>query len=290
MNQKADLQKSLIVLHWRAFLLRSFVALGGLWTATELYVGLIDPNVSANSRGLILLFAVMFFSLLIGGGLVWQSVRSVSFKLRGVETNLTISFGDVFSDDIDLVVPVNSMFDHSLQTGTAAMPVSPRSVHGQLVNILTKKEFRTAVDSSLDQSNVSYTEVVRPIQPSRKYELGTVATVASEGRHFYLIAITNTDDNDKYRVKTSLPEAFPALAKAWSGIAATANNRPLRMPLIGGGFANLKIDNEHILDILIASIVEFSLRERRITTDIEIMLPSHLRGRIRCYNIKAEWS
>ena len=279
------------ILHWRAIFVRSFVALGGLWTVVELVTSFAGNLLEEEDR-LYAMGALFLLSIVIGVSWVWQANRQTSFRLRGTQTELTIRFGDAFTYVSNLVVPVNAYFDHAVGE---RLPVSEKSMHGQLITMMTHEAFRKQVDAALrsvDSSKIAAMEPDRQVgqaAPTTRYELGTVAVIDHEGSRYNLVAVANTETKD-HVATTTLPEIFMALSSAWETVARTGDDRKLTLPLIGGGFAKVRVDPEHLLDILIASIVEYTLREGRIASEIEIVLPVKYRQRIRCYNVKAEWS
>lgn len=277
-----------LTLHWRAFLVHSFVALGGLWTLLELFLAI--TGVSTQKRGLVVLLGVMLLALVLGVYLTLRSISGADFRLRGVNTRVRITFGDLFDRETPLVVPVNAYFDHAVQTSPGQpMPVSRNSVHGQLVERVGANEFRRRVDASLASVEPLAEHPDRAVSPSREYRLGTVARITHEERVYFLVATTTTD-NATWAARGRLTDTLAALTEGWIRIAAMSDGAALAMPLFGSGFGKVRIDEEHLLDILIASLVEVSFQEGRIAPEIEIVLPERLRGEIRCYNVKAEWS
>ncbi|MEM7276502.1 MAG: macro domain-containing protein [Pseudomonadota bacterium] len=277
-----------IVLHWRHLMLQLFVVLGGTWTILEFLIS--ATNFDPKNYSAAYVSIVILFSLIVALFLVWRRVRSTEFTLRGTNTRIRISFGDVFGSTSSLVIPANTNFDHELQEENGpAMPVSVKSVHGQLVQHVGAASFRERVDSALSGVKPVSTDSQRKLRPHEAYALGTVAQISSETQKFYLVALTQTDP-ETWKARTKLTEVFSALTAAWRTIGQINDQEPLIMPLIGSGFANLRIDPEHLLDILIASIVESTFQDGCIANEIEIMLPKSKIGEIRCYNVANEWS
>lgn len=277
-----------LTLHWRAFLVHAFVALGGLWTLLELFLAI--TGVSTAQRGVSVLLVVVFVAVSLGVLLTLRSISGASFRLRGVNTRVHITFGDLFARDTPLVIPVNAWFDHEVQVSPdQPLPVSRNSVHGQLVTRLGAQTFREKVDAALAGVAPLAENPDRAIAPRREYPLGTVARITHAGRVYFLVATTVTDDQT-WQARGKLTDTLRALTDGWIRIAAGSDGAALAMPLFGSGFGKVRIDEEHLLDILIASLVEVSFQEGRIAPEIEIVLPERLRGEIRCYNVKAEWS
>ncbi len=287
--KRTEKLSNLVSLHWRAFLIRSFVALGGLWTVLELYIAVTATQ--TGDYGIAVLAIVVTASLAIGFFLTRRHLSGADFKLRGTNTQIVISFGDIFDSTDAILIPVNTHFDHLTKQPDElpAPPVSANSVHGQLITRIGAADFRSKVDQALSSVN-STEDPNRKIEPKREFPLGTFAKIADQNREYYLVATTETDP-ETFAARSKLTDMFFALTEALAQIRDIGGNRAFAMPLIGSGFGRAKIDFEHLLDVIIAAIVEVSLQDKGpVAPKIEIVLPQHLRGAIRCYNVAAEWS
>lgn len=289
-NNKTPSILETVRLHWREARNRSFITLGGIWLFLEVYLAVTDTSTKAYS-----LFALGLISLAsILGGVVWtvRDLSGTSFTLRGTNTRIEVAFGDVFGETAALIVPVNEFFDHRLEdvSPTVSAPVSATSIHGQVIGQLGAAAFRQAVDKILG-SRPSQAALTRSVEPKQRFPLGTLASITdSSGRMFHLVATTRTN-LQSMKAEAKLTEMFGALADGLAGIADVNNDEPLVLPLIGSGFARSRIDEEHLLDIVIATIVEVSIQQRgRIAHTIRIVLSPELKGVIRCYNVRREWS
>ena len=282
-----------IRLHSRFYCEQVFTALGALWLVVDVLMVTMFGTPPSGEQGLGVLIGLCVFAFSIAAARLLFNISSVSFRIRNTRANLSIVFGDVFKQtDGAIVVPVNHFFDHEL-----GVSVSPNSVHGQAIQSWeTPEDFRAAVDRDLSrvERGLEFEEdLTRKIAPRRRYEIGTIATVERQNSEnsttlFHLLAVAEVEENN--RARSNLPALVTALSKGWQYIFERSETVPLVVPLIGSGFGRVGLDEEHLLEVMIATIAEYQARERMPANNITIVLTESLKGKIKLYNVKREWS
>ncbi|MEM7782486.1 MAG: macro domain-containing protein [Planctomycetota bacterium] len=250
-------------------------------------------EIDAKSHGVSILIGVGLAVLVITLALLLKHIKSVCFRLDGVDTEICITFGDVFEASGNLVVPTGAFFDYKIQSVRGNQtPVSKTSVHGQLIEKFGQELFRRKIGGALrsQQNGVGQKVEDRCINPKTRYPLGTVATIVDETdrKKYHLVALTDT--SDELQAIGSLANLFGSLKTAWGQIGQKNDMEDIVLPLIGSGFARLNLRYQLNIEILIASIRDYSMQNGIFTKRIEIRLPKKLRGRIRCDSIRSAWS
>ncbi|MBC2665676.1 hypothetical protein H7F51_09080 [Novosphingobium flavum] len=259
-------------------------ALGAVWLVTE-----IATRVSTDAKdyfdahhqaylGCIAIIAILAFLRA-----VWEP-SSVRFRVPTTSTHVTLRYGDFFAGDADLLLAVNEFFDHSLGT-----LVDQSSLHGQLILGEFQgdlQRFRASVDAAL--AGVPGEAVHRPNLPSTRYPIGTTANLQLGARQAFLVALTHTDLATG-KASTTVHEFWAAMAAAWQAVHDRNNGRPLALPLIGNGRASINLQPQHLLRLLVLSLVDYA-RRLRLPDEIAIVPPLGCFEHLDLREIARDWS
>lgn len=189
----------------------------------------------------------------------------VTFKLKNTNTQISIYFGDIFSEKNNVAVSVNEFFDSSL-----GKPVSDKSIHGMLIkNVLggINRIFDEAVDKSL--CNVACDHIERQEGKTKKYPIGTTAVLEFGNNKYLLFALTKTDDN--YTAYTSPALILESLSGLWKEARNVCNGYPISIPLIGSGLAKSGLPPMRIIELILTSLL-FETKRQEVTSNINIVL------------------
>jgi len=268
---------------WSRGVTAGFSAIGAIWVFTE--IGLATSTAFKATfeghRGEYLLFTALV-SVLTFLRYIYEP-REVEFKIPTTSTKVLIKFGDIFDQPGDWVIAVNEFFDHQL-----GQVIAPSSVHGQLIQKAfssDSKSFRSAVDQALAGANGTQTE--RAIAPTTKYEIGTTAVLALGSRRAYLVALTQTDLHTS-KASTSVPLLWAALTAAWRKVHDVGNGQPIALPLIGNGRASLNLEPQHLLRLLVLSLVDFA-RRTGLPEHVTIVVPDACFEALDIREIARDW-
>jgi hypothetical protein len=148
------------------------------------------------------------------------------------QTVIKVLRGDLFDDDAHLVVGACDTFD------TAAPYIAPNSVQGQFAARIYSGNV-SALDSALDDALMAATYVgdVEKLGKTRRYEIGTVATLRSLARRFFFVAYTEMDQGNK--AHGSADHLWKGLNNLWVAVRNESNGTAVAIPVIGGGQSGL---------------------------------------------------
>jgi len=268
---------------WRRGVTAGFSAIGIIWLFTE--IGLAASATFKMTfeahRGEYLLFTALTAVLTF----LWYiyEPNDVEFKIPTTSTKVLIKFGDIFDEPADWIIAVNEFFDHQL-----GQVIAPNSVHGQLIQKEFSSDannFRLAVDNAL--AGVGGTETERPIAPTTKYDIGTTAVLALGSRRAYLVALTQTDLHTS-KASTSVPLLWTALTAVWKKVHDVGNGRSIALPLIGNGRSSLNLEPQHLLRLLVLSLVDFA-RKVGLPERVTIVVPDACFEALDIREIARDW-
>ena len=167
------------------FLGEIFLAYSALWTLID-SISNFFSNIKAEG--------FIQYLVLVCSGVIFASIRayqphSVSIKIGHSNTKVTVLFADLFDRRGHLAIPVNEFFDSEI-----GLPVSPNSLHGIVIN-----RFFSGHPASFDQlvadglKNESGQDVQRNQGKTRRYQIGTTASIKTHSHQFLLFALSATD-------------------------------------------------------------------------------------------------
>ena len=243
------------------------VAFAAFWTLVDASQAFLQFSLGGWPRFLMLIA----LSVLTGA---WRAAPSGSRTVRipGSNSRLTVVYADLFSERGIVAVPVNEYFDCLL-----GAHVSARSVHGQAITTLFAGDaalFELRVDEALAHAPSQL--VTRPSGRQRRYPIGTTAYLAT-GKPSVIAFVLTTTDTVSLKVSADVPQMWQALHGLWAGARIHCNDRPLSVPLIGGGLSGVGLSPQHLLSLLVISAAT-EMRRNRICADIRICLLESVRS------------
>lgn len=268
---------------WKNGLIHAFSAISIIWLPKEIGTKIssklndlivLNPIAYSLSILIIFIFTFMFYT---------YEVKSISFSTKTIDSIIRIKFGDLFDQDTDWIIGVNEFFD-----GKLGDIVSENSVHGQFISkIYNRDSDKFLSDTSSALSSIPFEETHRLIKPSRKYEIGTTAIIQDRERKVFLVAISNTD-LETAKASSSVPLLWSAIEAVLTKVHHHGNGAPISMPLIGSGRSSVNISPQHLLRLLVLSLVDFG-RKKGLPSEVTIILPEDRFDRLDILEIKRDW-
>lgn len=111
--------------------------------------------------------------------------------------------------------------------------------------------------------------------------------MALGSRRAYLVALTQTDLHTS-KASTSVPLLWAALTAAWRKIHDVGNGQPIALPLIGNGRASLNLEPQHLLRLLVLSLVDFA-RRTGLPEHVTIVVPDACFEALDIREIARDW-
>lgn len=268
---------------WRNGFATALGTIGSLWLVTEILTAASsNAKTTFDGHHSLYLAAVALAALATFLRYTYEP-SSVSFTIPTTATTVTIKFGDLFTETGDLLVAVNEFFDHNL-----GQVVSTNSVHGAFIQSQFNSDesrFRLAIDTALSKFDGS--ETTRSIDPTKKYPIGTTATIPLGNRNAYLVALSETDLATA-KSSASVPNLWIALTNAWQAAHDYGNGRPLAIPLVGNGRSSINLEPQHLLRLVILSLVDFA-RKKGLPTSVTVVVHDNCFEQLDIREIARDW-
>jgi hypothetical protein len=167
-------------------------------------------------------------------GVVRAWPRPVETSYQSPKTRIRLVSGDLFDNSEDhLVIGAVDTFD------TAPPHISPSSVQGQFLQRVYGNDVEE-LDFHLETALAGHS-LEGTIDGKRgkvkRYPLGTVATLRSQARRFFLVAYSKMDERSS--ASSTTDGLWDSLSKLWHEVRLESNGRRVRIPMIGGGQSKL---------------------------------------------------
>lgn len=238
---------------WCDGLRNGLAAVGAVWALTEMTTAALPSAklyLEAHGGDYLAMMALLFACVFIGYIL---EPTHVTFKVPTTDTKITLKYGDLFTEDANLLIGVNEFFD-----GELGPPVSPTSLHGQLIARnygSNAAAFRAAVDPALAATGVQPV-AARIAQPIDAYPIGTTPVVANGARSVFLMAMAHTN-HATYKAYSDPAKLWSALQGGLTAVHTRGGGAPLALPLFGNGQAGINLTPQHLLRLLTLALVDF---------------------------------
>lgn len=189
--------------------------------------------------------------------------------MKDTDLQIEVRVSDLFSVNASsYVIPTNTFF----RTVMEGDYVSPESVQGAFQLKFFKDNFDELdrlIAKSLEQQGIKGQECFDIHGSVTKYELGTVAKVDFDGRHFYFVAINDVNKYGKPEKQeySNVEIAFNGLLKA---IKSIGHCDDLAMPLIGTGRAAIR--EATIESVIMDTIDYFAYSNDKIARKLTICI------------------
>lgn len=248
-------------LSFRALLRALLGALGAMWVLAELGTFLF-PDIQHALQD------AWYFFLLCGVAWAFWETRpplGVSSRLTGRDVTISITVGDLFSENASLIIGSNCSFDTSTDI------IHPDSVQGQFTRLFYREVAHLDHDIEKALLGCEFREAP-PGKPGKRriYPLGTVAMIAFREKTVYLVAIASIN---RHRTTDATFEGLrEALAGLWEFISSRGTIGPLAMPVLGSGFSRLTEPREEIIREIVRSFVA-ACASRRFCDELRIVIP-----------------
>lgn len=208
-----------------------------------------------------------------------KSKEKIKLKINDM-TNIDITYGDIFSKNGIIVIPVNEYFD----TLVDDVIISSKTLHGKFIKRFFQNDV-TVLDTKIDEAlvNKEFTiNLSRKSGKNKKYPLGTIANININNRKFFLIALTNFNENDHANVlKTDYQKV---LIKLFEYIENFSNAERVNIPLIGGGHSGINLSSQRKLEFILMTM--YLSNNLCLQQGLEIVLYDFINTDINLNNIE----
>lgn len=158
-----------------------------------------------------------------------------------------------------VVVNVNTAFDTIVDPPGVYNPlVSARTIHGQWIEQMKKhgvdhEELDRMIKKSLDEQSIMPTSVLTKDRGNENiYPKGTVAFYRYEKTTFYLLALSEFDENNN--AQNTLEELRDTILKLIEYISNYSQGYDVYIPVMGSGNSRTGIDDQTALELLSSNL------------------------------------
>jgi hypothetical protein len=261
----------------RMFAFSIFFGLTSFWAFLEPFISVCFTNI--NKYWFLLFFIPPSLVIAI---IKTFPKKSISIELKNTNTVINIKFGNLFEQEGVIAIAVNEYFDSEI-----GKPVSEKSIHGFFIkNILGGKReiFDEAINNSL--SKVSFIENIRDLGKSKKYPIGSTASLEFGNKKYLIFAMSKTNEN--YEAHTNPSLLFEALEGLLAKARSECNGHDFSLPLIGTGMSRSGIPSKYIIELILISILKLT-KQSEITRNINIIIEDSRFDQIDLNEIKRKW-
>jgi hypothetical protein len=262
----------------RRFATFAFATYGVLWTVIESLSAFVEGLKPSGAPAYLTLIAV---SAAVG---IWQAwpARRIKLQITGTASTVAVEFGDLFAREGCIAIQVNEFFDSQLGDH-----VSPNSLHGQFIRDVLGGQaasFDSLVSAAL--AGNAHETVQRISGNTRKYKIGTTASVDVNGKRYLLFAFARTDTTT-LKAHATVNELWEALSGLWEAVRICSNGNPVSVPLVGTGLSGVGLPERQVLDLLILSFA-YHTRKSKIAGQVTIILHNSLKSKIDLTSVKLD--
>jgi hypothetical protein len=224
------------------------IAMGSVWLVTEV-VSFFSAEAQQKLASNATWFS--FLCLVVAFFLTWQN-NIASYKLRDRDILIKIAVADALRVPGVPVIPTDTTFNMEQEPhGTRQPPIGTQ---------FTEREYNSEVQylegdiqNQIDQHNHQGQPLDFGGVSRIRYQVGTVIPLQKNRRHFFLLALTDFDDNaQKMCTEAELSHALEGL---WNYIDAERRKTEIVIPVIGTGHAGLNLNREEVVRRIILSFI-----------------------------------
>lgn len=248
---------------WRGLTIHGLAALGTLSAALGLY-DLFSPGI-LNKINLPEILLVPLTALVYAGWKSWP--YPVEQHYTTPDTKIRLVTGDLFEQNASLVIGMCDTFD--IETPHI---IAKSSVQGQFLDRIYHNDI-SALRTDLERA-LSHKQIVDYVEkPGNKdrYAPGTVATITHQRTHYFCVAYTEMDKNNK--ASSSMGALWEALENLWDEVRIRSNGETVAAPIIGLGQSGMStvLPIQDAIRFLILSFM-FASRKSRVCEELLIIV------------------
>jgi hypothetical protein len=268
-----------ITRHPKRFLLAIVFAYTALWTFLEPIFAILEIKPSGYNCCFLLYYILISFIISF---IVIYPKNKVRFKLTNTNTNVEISFGDLFKSDGHKVIAVSEYFDSKI-----GKPVSPKSLQGIFIEKILGGHTNIYDDAVSEQLAGQEVENVDRVDGKKtRFKLGSTITIRHNESLYFLFALSNTDKDCNASVTPS--SMLNALEGLWNKVRIEGNGYDINLPLIGNGLSRVGLPQSLLLQLILISLLK-SAKEKDLSSTIKIILTEDVFDKIDLEIIKNNW-
>lgn len=236
----------------------------GIASVILLFVDKEALKIDSTQKGMFVLFVILLAAAIYGvfRVLTLNSVEIVKGKVYSRYADLwKIAFPRKSTSEKKIVViSVNTAYDTIVDDSVAGIDkplVSPKTMHGQWIKKMIERgvpaqTIKQVIDESLSLQGTEASDTVDRAPKKRgatkTYPIGTVATYEVGSTIFYLLALSDFDENNN--AHTSKDDLVSAITSLLDYYDKHGNGYDIYIPLLGTGQSRTGITKDESLEVL----------------------------------------
>lgn len=248
---------------WRGLATHGLAALGVLSAALGLF-DLFSPDTlgKLDLPGILIVPAV---ALVYAGWRSWP--YPVEQHYATPDTKVRLVTGDLFEQDTNLVIGMADTFDietpHIIATGSVQGQFLDRAYQHDVSNLRQDLQAALATKQVID--------TVSKDGNTDRYQLGTVATINHQRKHYFCVAYTSLDEHNN--ASSTMGVLWEAMDKLWDEVRIRSNGEAVSAPIIGLGQSGMStvLPIQDAIRFLILSFM-FASRKQRVCEELRIVV------------------
>lgn len=202
----------------------------------------------------------------------YKAKRGVSLKIRGIKVN--IRQGDIFKGAGWKVIAFNEFFDTTVDD----IVIAHNTINGVFIDYHVEDldDLKNAITNAPDNPKLKK----RTRDGKIVYPLGRIITY----KNYMLLAFTHFDNNEAHLSQKDYEDCLRIM---WTEISRTYANKPIFIPLLGGGITRFDgIPNKSKSDLLKCMLCTLRTSLVNINQPITILLTEEAIEEINIYEMK----
>lgn len=223
-------------------------------------------------KALIIICVFLFFWTITAFIKASRAKRKVCIKIRGIRVTITV--GDIFSTSDWKVIPFNEFFDTQVNDEVIAF----NSLNGRFIteHVSNIDELNKTISQTKDVTGLKR----KSIGGRNAYPLGRIITYGD----YMLLAFSHFRDNQAIINHSDYEKCLRTM---WHEISRVYANRPVTLPLLGGGITRFEdISEKSELHLLRCLLCTLKTSDAQIFQPITIFLTREVAKKINLYEIK----
>lgn len=261
---------------------------------TLMFYTLDEIKVDTNYKKIAFLALPLLVSLILS--IIWANIYPRRVILDETQRRIVVRYGDLWKYAFPIcsqkeriaVVNVNNAFDTVVEDPSVAYPlVAANTVHGQWIKQMLArgvniKEIDKAIENSLKQQNIQpiceYRKTEKPKEKRKLYPAGTVAKYKYRNTTFFLVALSEFDENNTaHNTRSGLETVIERLIDF---IGTNGLGCDVYIPLMGSGKSRTGITDSQALDIM---SYLFKINKDKFNERVNIVVYSEHRDKLSLY-------
>ena len=255
-------------------IVKTLAILFSISSAILLFVDKNDLGIDSKYKGTLAICVIVVLAIVVGLISVYIYRKKVIFE--NAQGKLTIRYGDIFKFGFPkwclkykkhkkiVVIGVNTSFDTIVDEDVQNISkplVSINSLHGIWLRRMQEQgvdgvTISNRIKANLQLQNILPSKTLSNTQKQRGnldcYDKGTIAVVEHENTIFYLVALSEFDENNN--AQNTRYELTKTIEKLILYYDQKGQGYDIYVPLLGTGLSRTNITAEEALDIIVSEI------------------------------------